>query len=141
VPFFDPSMTFGQRAQRRLREDVLAWLTTVRADGQPQPSAVWFLWDGEDELLLYSQPAMQKLRNIERNPRVSLHLDGDGRGGDIVIVSGTAAVDEDAPGVADNAAYVEKYAWGFERLGLSPQQFASRYSVPVRLHASSLRGH
>ena len=74
----DAGSQFGARADRRLREEVLAWLVTVRADGQPQPSPVWFLWDGES-FLVYSQAGRQKVRNIERNPLVSLHLDGDGR--------------------------------------------------------------
>ena len=36
----------GARAERRLREEKIAWLTTVRADGQSQPVPVWFLWNG-----------------------------------------------------------------------------------------------
>jgi len=33
--------------------------------------SVWFFWDGE-EFLVYSQPRRQKLRNIERDPKVGL---------------------------------------------------------------------
>lgn len=29
----------------RLRTEDIAWITTVTADGQPQSSPVWFLWD------------------------------------------------------------------------------------------------
>ena len=50
-------------ADRRLREERIAWLTTVRADGsdgQPQSVPVWFLWDGET-FLVYSRPDRQKL--------------------------------------------------------------------------------
>ena len=43
MPFgIDTSTPFGQRAQRRLREDRLAWLTTTSADGTPRPVPVWF---------------------------------------------------------------------------------------------------
>src|SRR5450759_2140851 len=94
----DTKTEAGARAEGRLRDEVMIWLTTVRSDGQPQSSAVWFLWDG-DTFLIYSQPRAPKLRNIAGQPRVSLHLDGDGRGGDIVTIDGVAAIDETAPPV------------------------------------------
>src|SRR5690348_2946915 len=94
--FIDTSSAFGERAERRLREERIAWLTTVRRDGTPQNVPVWYLWDG-DAFLLYSRPRTQKLRNIAANPHVTLHLDGNGRGGDIVVVTGDAAVDDGAP--------------------------------------------
>ena len=67
----DTATEFGARAARRLSQEPIIWLTTVRHDGTPQPSPVWFLWDGES-VLIYSQPATQKLRNIARNPHVAL---------------------------------------------------------------------
>src|SRR6266581_1156609 len=42
----DPSTPFGERVARRLRDERLIWLTTVDAKGIPQPTPVWFLWDG-----------------------------------------------------------------------------------------------
>jgi hypothetical protein len=64
----DATTEAGGRADRRLREEEVAWLTTVRSDGQPQSVPIWFLWDGET-FLIYSQPGRQKLKNITRNPR------------------------------------------------------------------------
>jgi PPOX class probable F420-dependent enzyme len=139
--FIDTSTSFGERAARRLREERVGWLTTVRRDGLPQPSPVWFLWDGDETFVLFSQPDKQKLRNIARSPHVSLNLDGNGQGGDIVIVSGTAEIDTDAPSAAEVPDYVIKYADGFRRLGMSAEQFAATYSVPLRLRATGLRGH
>ena len=43
----DPSDQAQARAAERLRGEQVAWLTTVRADGQAQSSPVWFLWDGD----------------------------------------------------------------------------------------------
>jgi PPOX class probable F420-dependent enzyme len=65
---FDTTTEAGGRADRRLREEEVAWLTTVRSDGQPQSVPIWFLWDGET-CLIYSQPGRQKLKNITRIPR------------------------------------------------------------------------
>jgi PPOX class probable F420-dependent enzyme len=67
----DTTTEAGGRSERRLREEEIAWLTTVRADGQPQSVPVWFLWNDES-FLIYSQPDRQKLRNISNNPRIDL---------------------------------------------------------------------
>lgn len=136
----DPSTEFGKRAARRLHEDVIAWLTTVARDGTPQPVPVWFLWDGAGSILLYSRPGTPKLANIERNPRVSLHLDGDGRGGDVVVVLGEASVSDDPP--ADRVPqYVAKYEWGLERNRWTAEEFSRLYSVPLRIRIRRIRGH
>lgn len=134
----DTSTPFGERATRRLRDEALAWLVTVSPEGQPQPSPVWFEWDGTS-LLLYSKPDTPKLRNIAANPRVSLHLDGDGNGGDIVIISGRAAISDDPPADAV-PSYVEKYRERMARNGWSPADFAGSYSVPLRITPTRLRG-
>ena len=38
----DTTNEAGGRAERRLREEQIACLTTVRSDGQPQSVLVWF---------------------------------------------------------------------------------------------------
>ncbi len=139
MALYDPESPFGLRVARRLDVDALAWLTTVGRDGTPQPVPVWFLRDG-DEILLYSKPGTPKLANIAARPRVSLHLDGDGRGGDIVVLVGTARRTDDPP-AHEVPAYVAKYAWGIARIGLTPETFAAAYSVPVRIAVEKVRGH
>ena len=119
---------------------MLAWLTTVDRRGTPQPIPVWFLWDGGTSILLYSRPGKPKLRNIAENPKVSLHLDGNGRGGDIVVCLGEARVSDDPPADAI-PDYVEKYAPLIERNRWSPASFAADYSVPLRVTISRIRGH
>jgi PPOX class probable F420-dependent enzyme len=136
----DTSTAFGARAERRLREEVIAWLVTVRTDGTPVPVPVWFLWEGET-FLVYSRPDTPKLRNLTRNPQVALHLDGNGVGGDIVVVTGEAAVSPEEPPADRVPEYVEKYAELIERNGWTPASFAADYSVPVRVRFGSLRGH
>ena len=51
----DTTSEFGKRVMKRLDEETTAWLTTIGADGTPQPRPIWFLWDGET-ILIYSQP-------------------------------------------------------------------------------------
>jgi PPOX class probable F420-dependent enzyme len=142
MPFtIDTSTPFGERAERRLRDDRLAWLTTTSADGTPQPVPVWFLWDGGSSFLIYSKPGTAKLRNIAERSRVALHLDGDGQGGDIVVLSGTASIERDGAPAHAVPAYCAKYAWGFERLRKSAEEFSAAYPVPVRIELTRLRGH
>lgn len=135
----DTDSEFGARVARRLREETIIWLTTVRADGRPQPSPVWFLWDGAG-VLIYSQPGKPKVRNIGRNPRVALHFDGNGRGGDIVIFDGEARVAPDAPPADQVPELVEKYREGIARLGGTAASFAREYSVAIRVTPTGVRG-
>jgi PPOX class probable F420-dependent enzyme len=136
----DTSTAFGARVDRRLREDVVIWLTTVRPDGTPEPSPVWFLWEG-GTLLIYSQPNRPKIRNLERNPRVALNFDGDKRGGDIIVLTGEARLAPGEPPAHQNAAYLAKYEKLIAGIGYTAEQFAKGYSVPIRVTPSKLRGH
>ena len=136
----DVSSEFGRRVERRLRGEKLAWLTTVDSAGTPQPVPVWFLWDGAGSILVYSRPETPKLRAIERNPHVSLNLDGNGHGGDIVVALGEASVSGDPP-AHEVRAYVEKYAPLIEQNRWTPESFAADYSVPIRIAVRRVRGH
>jgi PPOX class probable F420-dependent enzyme len=135
----DESTDFGKRAAQRLRADVIGWLTTVTPDGGPRPIPVWFLWDGDRSLLVYSRPDKRKLANIAANPRVSLNLDSDGIDADIIICWGEARVSDDPP-ATEVPEYVEKYATPIERLGWTPESFAADFSVPLRIDISRIHG-
>ncbi len=136
----DTTTDFGKRVERRLCEETIVWLTTVRRDGTPQPTPVWFLWDGES-VLMYSRPNQQKERNIAHNPRVALHFDGDGHGGDIIVLTGEAKIVTDAPPAANNATYTEKYAEPIKQIGMDAASFAAAYSVAIRIMPTDMRGH
>ena len=128
----------GARADRRLRSEQILWLTTVRADGQPQSSPVWFLWDGET-LLVFSQPDAQKLRNLAGNPRVAVHLESGGTGDEVVTIDGTAAVDPDAPPSDQIEEYRVKYRDGVQALGWTPARLARDFSVAIRIRPTRVR--
>ena len=136
----DSSTEFGARVARHLENDLVVWLTTVGGDGTPQPSPVWFLWDGETALI-YSQPNTPKLRNIAHSPRVSLHFNSTPSGGDIVIMTGDAWIATDTPRADAIPAYIEKYSAGLAEIGMSAADFSQAYAMPVRVRPASLRGH
>jgi len=135
----DESTEFGQRATRRLREAIIGWLTTVTPDGAPRPIPVWFLWDGDRSVLLYSRPEKRKLANIAANPHVSLNLDSDGIEADIVICWGEMRISNDPPS-NEVPAYLEKYAHRIEALDWTPDGFAADFSVPLRIELSRVHG-
>jgi PPOX class probable F420-dependent enzyme len=136
----DPGTEFGARVARRLDEEVAAWLTVVDSNGTPQPAPVWFLWDGATALV-YSDHRAKRLDHLRVHPKVALHLDGDRQGEDIVVLTGEAHVDPDAPAVPDNAAYLAKYGERITNGWGSAEEFAKTYSVPVRFRPKRLRGY
>jgi PPOX class probable F420-dependent enzyme len=136
----DESTDFGARVAAHLREEIVVWLTTVSPSGAPLPMPVWFLWEGGESVTMFSRDSA-RVRNLEANPNVSLNFAGNGRGGDIVVLSGRATVDRDAPPANRVGAYVAKYADQIERIGHTPESFAEAYPVPVRIALTKLRGH
>ena len=136
----DTSTEFGARAARRLAEDQIGWLTTVRADGMPQPIPVWFHWDGET-LLIFSEPAARKLRNLAANPKAALHLNSDGKGGNIIVLTGEARVGAELPPQERIAAYAQKYAEGIRGLNLTPESMLAQYSTVIYLTPTRITGH
>ena len=137
----DESTDFGALAARHLREDQSIWLTTVGRTGAPAPNPVWFWWDGGDTVHIHSLPDAARVKHIDRNGNVSLNFPGTSAGGDIVVLSGEAALEPAGADADADAEYAAKYAPGFERLGLSAEQFAARYSTPIRVKVTKLRGH
>ena len=130
---------FEARVANHLAHDQIVWLTTVDAEGVPQPAPVGFVWDGQT-LLVYSKPKQAKLRTIATNPRVSLNFNGDPDGHDIVVLHGTAAIDPSAPPAIANPAYLAKYGRAFEGFHLSPESFCAQYAVAVRVVPDRFRG-
>lgn len=125
------------QSARRLREDAVAWLTTAGADGQPQSSPVWFVWDG-GSVWLRSQAKAGKVRNIEANPRVAFHLADDGHGGDIVTIEGTASFAELSQDLL--ATYLSKYDQAIRNeLKTTPEQLAADYPKTIRITPTRAR--
>lgn len=129
---------FKNRIRQRLDAEPVIWLTTVRPDGQPQTSPVWFLLEAE-EILLYSLAGTARVHNIEKNRRVALNLDGDGEGGNILTLEGVARLDPDAPRASQHPAYVGKYLDFMKQNGWSPDDFSRLYPTAIRIEVTRIR--
>jgi PPOX class probable F420-dependent enzyme len=135
----DRATAYGERVRRRLTDEMTIWLTTVGRNGTPQPNPVGFLWDTGDSLLTYTQTGARRLANIRRQPLVSLNFDSNG-GGDIVVLTGTAEILDEYPAVPENPAWLEKYGEAIDARFGSAVEFSERFSVPVRIHLTRVRG-
>jgi PPOX class probable F420-dependent enzyme len=136
-----PATPFGERVARRLREEPIIWLTTVDAKGAPQPNPVWFLWDeATSTILIYSKAGAKREAHLQQNSRVSLNFDGNGKGGDIIVIIGDVRVSNDDPPADKVPAYVEKYRNFISRSFSTPENFAALYPVPLRIRPLALRG-
>jgi PPOX class probable F420-dependent enzyme len=128
----------GAWAREHLEQDVVGWLTTVAADGRPQTSVISFLWEG-DSLIFYSKPSTPKVRNIERSPLVSFHLQSDAYGDQILTIEGTAEVDRSIPPSDVYAPYRAKYAEPLAHWRMDEAQTARDFSVPIRIRPTRAR--
>jgi PPOX class probable F420-dependent enzyme len=137
----DISTEFGAKAAQRLSREGILWLVTVRKDGTPQPSPVWFLWENVT-ILIYSQPNTQKLRNIARSARVSLHLNSDQWGNEVTIITGDARIEENAPLAREVPAFVKKYVDDLHSAKSMADfdRIMDGYTVAIRVTPTGLRG-
>jgi len=132
------SIEIGPHLKQRLMEEKVAWLTTVRADGVPQPTPIWFLWQ-EGTFLIYSKPDARKVRNIRQNPHVAINFNTDEWGEHVVVFRGDGTEDEGAPPADQVAAYLDKYRQGIADLEMTPESMAREYSVAIRVKPQSVR--
>jgi len=132
------SAAAAEEADRRLRTDIVGWLTTVDRQGTPTSSVVSFFWDG-DTILFYSEPDTPKIRNVAANPRVSFHLNCDEIGDEMVTLEGDCRVDDGAPRSTDIPEYQAKYAEPYRRWGMDPGDTATQFWLACRITVDRIR--
>ena len=85
------------QAREILESDALAHVVTLNRDGSPQVSIVWVGLEG-DEIVSAHLARYQKLANVERDPRVSISVEGTGLSSrglrEYVVVEGRARIQE-----------------------------------------------
>lgn len=125
-------------ADRRLRTDIVGWITTVDPGGTPRSSVVSFWWDG-NTVLFYSEPDTVKTRNLATNPRVSFHLNSDEIGDHMVTLEGDCRIDADAPKSSELPGYLDKYDEPYRRWGMDPNDTAEQFWVACRITPDQVR--
>ncbi|MER6711730.1 MULTISPECIES: PPOX class F420-dependent oxidoreductase [unclassified Streptomyces] len=103
-------------------------LSTVRADGSPHVTPVWFVLDG-DELVFNTGKDSVKGRNIARDGRVALCVDDDRPPYSFVVLRGRARVSEDLDEIRRWATRIGARYMGEDRA----EEFGARNGVPGEL--------
>ncbi len=128
----------GDRLRRRLEQDRVAWLTSVGADGTPQPNPIWFIVEG-DEILIWNAMRAHRLDHIRSRPQVALNFNSTRTGGDILVITGEAHFDESAPLPHEVPAYVEKYGAEMKSISGSLEAFSEAYPHLLRIRPKGVR--
>ena len=134
----DTTTPAGLRAAQRLGTEHIAWLTTVRPDGQPQSSPIWFLWE-DGELVLASLATTPRVANIRANPHVAVNLNTDADGGDVVTIEGLAQIDDAPVPDATQEAYFRKYDAKIAEYGWTREGMRRDYPVTIRITPTRVR--
>jgi len=72
-------MELPVEARELIATGALAHLTTINRDGRPQITCVWVGLDGDEIVSGHLSGEQRKLKNVARDPRVSLSIEGPGR--------------------------------------------------------------
>jgi PPOX class probable F420-dependent enzyme len=96
-------------AREVLESDALAHLVTLNPDGSPQVTCVWVGLEG-DEIVSAHLARQQKLRNVERDARVTISLETDRTNPiglrEYLVIHGLARIEEGgAPELLQQLAY------------------------------------
>ena len=92
---------------RRLADETIIWLATVRPDGRPHLIAIWFVW--VDDALWFTTGANSvKIANIGAEPLVNVSLES---GTHSVVGEGTATIVPHPWPRPVIDAFVERFEW------------------------------
>ncbi|MFE7172685.1 PPOX class F420-dependent oxidoreductase [Streptomyces sp. NPDC057616] len=105
-----------------------AKLATVRADGSPHVTPIWFVLDGDD-LVFNTGSTSVKGRNLVRDGRVALCVDDDRPPFEFVVLQGRARISEDPGELRHWAARIGARYMGEDRA----EEFGERNGVPGEL--------
>lgn len=100
-----------ERAWELLREPIISFITTLRADGTPHVTPVWHMAEGGEIVIAVARDTV-KARNVRRNPAVALCAAADERPQPWVLVSGEARLSDE--GAADFVRAVSAHYLGAE---------------------------
>ena len=102
-----------------------AKVATVRANGQPHVTPVWFVLDGDD-LLFTTHESYVMTRRLRRDPHVSIVVDDQEPPYSYVIVEGTVTLSDDLDELVRPPMIVAQRYMGADRA----EEFGKRNGVP-----------
>jgi PPOX class probable F420-dependent enzyme len=118
-----------RQTQSRLKKELVIWIVTAGKDLHPQAVPVWFLWDGTS-FLIYAQAGI-KVRHVQENPNVELHLNTDEVGADVVRISGRATIPKRFPAARKHPGFLRKYRSEILNEGMTLEGYSETYLYPI----------
>jgi PPOX class probable F420-dependent enzyme len=102
-----------------------AKIATMRADGRPHVTPIWFVLDGETIIFTTGDTSL-KAAAIRRDPRVCLCIDDDTPPFSFVMIEGTATIHPDDPDLVRWATAIGGRYMGADQA----EAFGKRNGVP-----------
>ena len=99
--------SISNKIRKRLMSDRNIWFATVRPDGRPHLTPLWFVWY-EEKYYVCIQPESIKAKNIAKNANVAISLED---GSNVVICEGKATAIHKPWPEAIQTIFLEKYDW------------------------------
>jgi PPOX class probable F420-dependent enzyme len=92
-------------------------------------------------VLVLSRPGAAKVRNIETDPEVALHLDTEADAGDggVLTIEGAAELAPGRISEPEAASYVAKYLDVMKAAGLTPDEAFTELSQVIRMTPTRVR--
>src|ERR1700722_5028421 len=95
-----------------LERPTFAHLATVRPDGSPQSSVMWFAWDGSRIRLTHTR-TRQKFANLTHEPRVALSTPAPDDQYRFLEIRGAVETIEDDPGAEFYRSLQRRYGMDY----------------------------
>jgi PPOX class probable F420-dependent enzyme len=125
-------------ARAFLRERRFTVAATIRPDGTPHQTVMWYDVRG-DTIIINTTPGAVKVKNLERDPRIFLCIEDEYR---YVNVAGRAELDYD-PGRTqeDIASLAERYEGPGGRERMVRNTFSKQARVTIHITIESVDAH
>lgn len=91
-----------------LKSKIPARLAYVWTDGTPRVVPIWFHWNGK-EIVMATPAKAPKLKALAKNPKVSLTIDDNTFPHKVLLIRGTAKLEQVEGIVPEYAAAAERY--------------------------------
>ncbi|MHB8215946.1 MAG: pyridoxamine 5'-phosphate oxidase family protein [Candidatus Sulfotelmatobacter sp.] len=118
-------------SQELLHSKIPARLAYIWTDGTPRVIPIWFHWNGS-EFVMATPPKAPKLKALKKNPKVSLTIDDNVFPHKVLLVRGTARLENVDGIVPEYATAAERY-FGREQGEAWVKHLSSLISSMVRI--------
>lgn len=118
-------------AKELLASNIPARVAYVASDGTPRVVPIWFHWTGS-EIVLGTPPNAPKVKSLKKNPKVAITIDDNQFPHKVLLIRGTARLEDVAGVVPEYAMAAERY-FGKEQGAAWLKQLRAMTSNMVRI--------